>query len=185
MTLSLVFVLSACTLNKQELTDKEIYQDAVTVSEKTEEQVIVELKDVTDKKVGQIVLFENNTGVTVRLKAENLPPGKRAFHIHETGKCEKPDFKSAGSHYNPYQKEHGFDNPIGPHAGDLPNIEVGADGKIEVEINAPLVTLEEGKENSLKDLDGTAFIIHAGADDYSTDPAGNAGDRIVCGVLQK
>ena len=110
-------------------------------------------------------------------------PGVHAFHIHAVGKCEPPDFKSAGPHFNPDQTRHGIMSPEGPHAGDLPNIHVPADGKLEVEFLNPVVTLSQ--ESALLDEDGSAIVIHAGADDYKTDPAGNAGDRIACGVIAK
>jgi Cu-Zn family superoxide dismutase len=100
------------------------------------------------------------------------------------GKCDPPDFKSAGPHFNPDNKKHGSKNPDGPHAGDLPNFDVGPDGTAKVSVVAPNVTLGDGP-NSLFHPEGTALVIHEKADDYMTDPAGNAGARIACGVVQK
>lgn len=136
------------------------------------------------QKVGQAQLEETSKGVKITLTVENLPPGTHAFHIHEKGLCDPPDFMTAGGHFNPFHKHHGLKNPAGPHAGDLPNLVVGADGKDTLEAVASLVTLKPG-ENSLFHPGGTSLVIHAGPDDYMTDPAGNAGARIACGVVTK
>ncbi|MEJ2673162.1 MAG: superoxide dismutase family protein [Deltaproteobacteria bacterium] len=137
------------------------------------------------KKVGEATLTETSKGVKIVMTVENLPPGVHAFHIHEKGVCETPDFKSAGGHFNPYGKQHGFENPAGPHAGDLPNITVAPDGTASVEVFTKLVTLKTGVKNSLFPPSGTSLVIHAGADDYVTNPAGGAGPRIACGVITK
>jgi len=136
-------------------------------------------------KVGQATLTQTPRGVMIVMDLENMPPGVHAFHIHAKGVCATPDFASAGGHFNPYGKHHGFKNPAGPHAGDLPNITVGPDGKAHVEVLANLVTLKEGAKNSLFQPGGTSLVIHAGADDYVSDPAGNAGPRIACGVITR
>ncbi|MDD2903549.1 MAG: superoxide dismutase family protein [Syntrophales bacterium] len=136
------------------------------------------------QKVGEATLEETSHGVKIILKVENLPPGVHAFHIHEKGLCNPPDFKSAGGHFNPFGKKHGLKNPQGPHAGDLPNLVVGQDGKETIEVIASLVTLKPGK-NSLFQPGGTSLVVHQGPDDYMTDPAGNAGPRIACGTITK
>jgi Cu-Zn family superoxide dismutase len=139
------------------------------------------LKDASGKEVGKAVLTETPSGVLIRLDLTGIPPGDNAFHLHAVGKCEPPDFKSAGGHFNPDETKHGLMNAEGPHAGDMPNLHVPESGKLVVEVLDDLVTLDVA--HALLDADGSALVIHAGADDYQTDPAGNAGDRIACGVV--
>jgi superoxide dismutase, Cu-Zn family len=136
------------------------------------------------EKIGSATLRGTKGGVRIALRVSQLPPGTHAVHVHAVGKCEGPDFKTAGGHFNPEGKKHGTQNPEGPHAGDLPNFEVGQDGKGKASVLASRVTLGDGP-NSLFHPDGTALVIHEKADDYKTDPAGNAGARIACGVVQK
>jgi superoxide dismutase, Cu-Zn family len=143
-----------------------------------------ELKNAQGEKVGEAMLMPTPHGVLIKVDIAKLPPGEHAFHIHAVGKCEPP-FKSAGGHFNPMNKEHGIENPKGMHAGDLPNIYVPEDGKLKFDAFATGVTLKAGAKNSLFHPDGTSLVIHAGADDYKSDPAGNAGDRIACGVITK
>ncbi len=139
------------------------------------------LKDKDGKEVGTVDLTGTPSGVLMRLDLTAVPPGEHALHLHAVGKCEPPDFKSAGGHFNPDETKHGLLSDEGPHAGDLPNIYVPESGKITIEALAPLVTLSG--ERALLDDDGTAIVVHDGADDALTDPAGNAGDRIACGVI--
>ena len=139
------------------------------------------LKDKDGKEVGKATLTDTPSGVLILLDLGAAPAGTQAFHIHETGKCEPPDFKSAGGHFNPDGTEHGILNPEGPHAGDMPNIHVPADGKLTIEVLNTLVSVDG--ERALLDDDGSALMIHAAPDDYKTDPAGGAGHRIACGVI--
>lgn len=134
--------------------------------------------------IGNAHLTETRRGVKIVLNIFGLPEGIHAFHIHGKGVCEPPDFKSAGGHFNPHRKEHGHKNPQGAHAGDLPNVKVRNDQRSRKLLFAPKVTLKEGP-HSLLGPSGTALVIHEAEDDYTSDPAGNAGARIACGVIKK
>jgi superoxide dismutase, Cu-Zn family len=134
--------------------------------------------------VGQATLREHaGQGVVIDLDARNLPAGERAIHFHAVGQCDPPSFASAGPHFAPMDRSHGFDHPEGPHAGDMRNVQIGGDGTLRTRIINDRVTLRRGEQNSLLDSDGTALVIHAAADDYVSQPSGNAGDRIACGVV--
>ena len=138
--------------------------------------------DPTGKTIGTATLTEPKDGVKVKLKVSGLAPGKHGYHIHETGTCTTPDFKSAGGHFNPFHKHHGLENPQGKHAGDLPNLEAKKNGKAKVTFVATEATLKAGPGSLLKE-GGTAIVIHADPDDNMSDPAGNAGARVACGVI--
>ncbi|MCM3772762.1 MULTISPECIES: superoxide dismutase family protein [Priestia] len=184
----ILLLLGACSMVKGQNNAHENHlkaEEAKETSEVSVEPVKVDLTNTSGKKVGEATLSEAKNGVHIKLTAQGLSPGRHGFHIHEIGKCEVPDFKTAGAHFNPFKREHGFKNTKGPHAGDLPNLEVAPNGKVDTEIFASLVTLQEGKPNSLLDMDGSALVIHDKVDDYTTDPSGNSGDRIVCGVITK
>ncbi len=149
----------------------------------TAQSAKVTLKNATGADVGTIAMTEGPHGVLLRVAVKGLTPGEHAFHVHAVGKCEPP-FTSAGGHFNPTAKKHGMMAADGQHAGDMPNLIVPASGELQADIVNAAITLEKGKPNSLYQANGTAFVIHAGPDDYKSDPAGNAGDRIACGVVQ-
>lgn len=142
-----------------------------------------QLADAEGKSVGTVEVRDTPNGVIVRATFKGLPPGEHAFHVHAVGKCEAP-FDSAGPHYNPNSQQHGFAVEGGWHAGDLPNVTIGPDGSATVEVLATGLTVSTG-DTRLLDDDGSALIVHEGVDDYTSQPAGNAGKRIACGVVQK
>ena len=143
-----------------------------------------QLKNASGDVVGTATFTEVGGGVRIVLEARGLPPGEKGVHIHEVGKCDPPAFTSAGGHFNPAKRQHGLQNPQGPHAGDLPNITVAADGTGRLETTTNRVTLFSG-ETSVFDADGSALVVHAGPDDFKTDPTGNSGARIACGVISR
>jgi superoxide dismutase, Cu-Zn family len=139
------------------------------------------------QEVGEAVLTETPLGVLIKIdlrrNAPGMTPGTHALHVHEVGECEPP-FTSAGAHFNPLKKDHGFLHKQGQHLGDLPNIHVVKDAPLVVEFLVPQMALSDAK-TGIFDADGSALVIHQGADDYQTDPAGNSGDRVACGVLEQ
>ena len=146
------------------------------------ERATAELKDKDGKTVGMASFVEVSDGVRVVVGVKGLSAGLHAVHIHAVGKCDAPAFTSAGGHFNPAQKKHGYRSPDGAHAGDLPNMLVAKDGAGRFEALTDAVTLGAGP-HSVFDADGSALVVHAGVDDHTTDPTGNAGDRAACGVI--
>lgn len=164
------------------LTDTASMVDTPAPMEPSGATAQAQLLDASGQQVGTATLTETGAGVEIAVQVNGLPPGPHGIHVHETGTCTAPDFASAGAHFNPTQRQHGLQNPEGSHVGDLPNLEVGADGTGTGQLLANEARLSEGP-NALLDADGAALVIHADADDNVTDPSGNSGGRIACGVI--
>ncbi len=138
-----------------------------------------ELNLSSGSSAGRATISERDGAVRLRVEATGLAPGVHGIHIHSVGRCDPPDFTTAGPHLNPAGRQHGRDNPQGMHQGDLPNLTVGTDGRGSIDALVPGAT----SAAALLDADGSAIVIHAAPDDYRTDPSGNSGARIACGVL--
>ena len=138
------------------------------------------LRTAAGADVGTVTATEMNRSLRVQVDARMMPPGPHGVHVHMVGRCDGPDFTTAGGHWNPTNRQHGSQNPAGPHVGDMPNLLIGTDGSGSLSITLPGGTLA-----GLMDGDGSAFVVHASADDLRTDPAGNSGGRIACGVFER
>jgi superoxide dismutase, Cu-Zn family len=186
LLLMLVVVLAACGNNNKDEHENHDMEESQAASSKVKGgSYIVNLIDTKGKKAGEATLTQTADGVKVEVNATGLKPGEHGIHFHEKAICTPPDFKSAEAHFNPTEKKHGFLNPKGPHKGDMHNIKADESGVVQDEVLSNLVTLSEGKSNSLFANSGTALVIHDKPDDYKTDPAGNSGDRVLCGVIKK
>lgn len=138
------------------------------------------LADASGASRGTATFRQDGGVLVVQVTAEGMTPGIHGIHIHGVGLCDAPDFKTAGAHWNPAMKQHGRDNPLGSHQGDLPNLDVGPDGRGKLRFVVPMANLSE-----LLDGDGSTIVVHSGADDYRTDPSGNSGARIACAVITR
>jgi Cu-Zn family superoxide dismutase len=142
------------------------------------------LVNSSGQSIGTVRAWQTTGGVTFRIDASGLPHGVHGLHVHTVGRCDPPDFTSAGSHWNPASRKHGLNNPEGPHAGDLPNVTVAANGVLGETVTLTGASLTATGPDLLLDADGAALVLHAAADDYVTDPSGNSGARIACAVIR-
>lgn len=146
------------------------------------------MRDATGRDLGTVRVLLTSTGARLTGALSGLPPGEHGFHLHQVGRCDRTEatpFTSAGGHYNPAGRQHGALNPAGPHAGDLSNITAGADGRVAFPDSGLVVTMAGAARDGLLDADGASLLVHATADDYRSDPAGQSGARIACGVLER
>ncbi|MCL6252030.1 superoxide dismutase family protein [Altererythrobacter sp. KTW20L] len=174
-----LFALAACG-GSEPADDAGMGDDtAMMEAQSGPQNAMATLLDADGNEVGTVTATGSGGGVTIDLTVMGLEPGMRGVHIHETGSCS-PDFSAAGGHWNPAGMSHGLESEGGQHAGDMPNLEVGADGTGTLSYMLSMEASFEG----LMDADGSAFVIHAGEDDQTTDPSGNSGDRIACGVFE-
>ena len=169
-----LLALAACSSNRQTM--------GATRDAPPSQVLTVQLLGPSGEMRGTTTLEQRGADLRVVARVEGLAPGSYAVHLHRIGVCTPPSFESAGPHFNPTMKQHGRDNPMGSHLGDLPNIVVAAGGSGSITETIAGVMLSGGA-NPLLDADGAAVLVHAGADDYRTDPSGNSGARIACGTL--
>ena len=138
----------------------------------------IALVSASGQSLGTVSAWESPGAIGMRIQARGLPHGLHGLHVHEVGRCDPPGFTSAGGHWNPTARKHGLNNPQGPHAGDLPNISVAANGVVN-----EAVVLSGASLAALADADGSALVMHASADDHVTDPSGNSGARVACAII--
>jgi superoxide dismutase, Cu-Zn family len=181
--LAACIALSGCEAGRRERVDTTRAGTAVDTMTpaRSADSAIAALKDASGKELGNLTLRESAGKIVVNGQLTGLPRGEHAIHLHTVGKCERPKFESAGDHWNPTGREHGTRNPEGPHLGDLPNFTVRQDGSGQIEVTSPGGTLRAA--NPLLDSDGAAVVAHAKPDDYRSQPSGDSGDRIACGVV--
>lgn len=175
-TVALMLSLAAC--GSPEATNEPAAEAATDATDAAPMQAIALVQTADGKSAGGATATEADGMVTISLNVEGLPPGEHGVHVHMVGSCEAPTFESAGSHWNPTEQMHGLEGPPGQHAGDMPNLTVAADGTGTLEYSLVGATFA-----GLLDADGSAFVVHAMPDDQVTDPSGNSGDRIACGVF--
>lgn len=177
---ALTLTLAACgSPEEEEVADDMAVEEDTMAIDQQEMQAVAMLQTADGEQAGTATASQADGGVQIALEVQNMPAGEHGVHVHMTGACT-PDFSAAGGHWNPTDQAHGIEDPEGQHAGDMPNLTVGDDGSGSLEY-----TLQGGATwEGLMDADGSAFIVHAGRDDQTTDPSGDSGDRLACGVFE-
>ena len=179
-----LFALFACTRAERPATaDTTIADTAAPSAMPTAEHAMVTLRDAAGRELGTLTLTDTTGGIVVSGRLVGLSPGDHGTHIHAIGRCEPPAFATAGSHWNPTNRQHGSQNPEGPHMGDLPNVTAGADSTATVQGAVMAGGALRSGPNMLLDSDAAAIVIHAGPDDYRTNPSGGSGSPVACGVI--
>jgi Cu-Zn family superoxide dismutase len=174
-------LLAACTAG-DDVTNDTAVADSPAAATVPDPSLMTTIRDASGRELGVLSLTDVTGGIAVSGRLTGLPPGEHAMHLHMAGRCDPPTFDSAGEHWNPTSRQHGTENPEGPHLGDMPNVSVGTDSAVSIQAVTAGGSLR-GTTNMLLDTDGAAVIIHASRDDNRTDPAGGAGARLACGVV--
>ncbi len=172
--------LSACGSETQQPAPQEDAERAYMAGDAAPEMATAMLKTADGKDVGTVTATQEEEGIRLAISATGMTGGEHGIHVHTTGKCEGPKFESAGGHWNPMGAQHGLSNPQGQHSGDMPNLVIASDGSGKMDY-----LLREAQFEQMLDDDGAALIIHAKADDQKTDPSGDSGDRVACGVFTR
>ena len=176
-------LLAACTKADDDANnDSATKADSAAAAAVPDPSVTVAMRDSAGRDLGTLTLTDAAGGIAISGTLRGLPPGEHGLHVHMTGQCDAPKFEAAGGHWNPTSKQHGTENPQGPHLGDVPNVTVGTDSTAVVQATTAGGSLR-GATDMLLDADGAALVIHATRDDYKTDPSGGSGARIACGVV--
>lgn len=180
-TAAVALILAACTARDDGAMNDTATPDSAAPATAPDPSVTTTVRDASGRELGALTLTDTTGGIAVSGRLSGLPPGEHGMHFHMSGRCDPPTFESAGEHWNPSIRQHGTENPEGPHLGDMPNVSVGTDSTAVVQAVTPGGSLRGA--NMLLDTDGAAVIIHATRDDYRTDPSGSSGARLACGMI--
>ena len=178
----LVFLI-ACARGERDASTDTTRLDSAAAATTPDPAATAVIRDSAGRDLGTLTLSSSNDGIVITGRLVGLPPGEHGIHVHAVGRCDPPTFESAGDHWNPTNRQHGAQNPQGPHLGDVPNVTAGADSVANVQLSMTSGGSLRLGANMVLDTDGSAVVIHSGPDDYRTDPSGGSGARIACGVV--